>query len=95
MELEKSNATGLKLLKKKVDLIKGKIEEELTDEEVKQIFLDPSNLQGFDLKKLTKYMESNIFQTLEDRLMEAESIKDPQEQDWREGGIFWLKDYNN
>ena len=81
MELEKSNATGLKLLKKKVDLIKGKIEEELTDEEVKQIFLDPSNLQGLDLKKLVKYMETNIFQTLEERLMEAESIKDPQEQD--------------
>ena len=44
MELENCNATGLKLLKKKVDFIKHQIEEGLKDQEVKQIFLDPSKL---------------------------------------------------
>ena len=52
MELENCNASGLKLLKKKVDIIKRQIEEDLTDQEVKQIFLDPSNLKDLDLEKL-------------------------------------------
>ena len=47
---------------------------------MKQIFDKPSNLEELDWKKLTHYMESNIFQTMEERFIEAKSIKNPQEQ---------------
>ena len=73
-EIKNTKATGIKLLKKKVDAIKELIEDGLTDAEVFQIFQEPTNINGFDIKKLVNYMKVNIFDTLEDRIIDQRSL---------------------
>ena len=53
-----------------MDFIKDQVEEELTDENIKQIFKEPANLEGVEINKVTDYLKVIIFQTLEDRFKE-------------------------
>ena len=56
IEIKNQNAQGFKLLKKKIDLIKENIEDDLTDENIKEIFKDPANLEGIEINKMTNYL---------------------------------------
>ena len=69
-EIQGENASGFKLLKKKMDSIKEQIEHELKDQNIKEIFKEPSNLEGVETGKVTDYLKAVIFYTLEDRFKE-------------------------
>ena len=56
IEIKNQNAQGFKLLKKKIDLIKENIEDDLTEENIKEIFKDPANLEGIEINKMTNYL---------------------------------------
>ena len=56
IEIKNQNAQGFKLLKKKIDLIKENIEDDLKDENIKEIFKDPANLEGIEINKMTNYL---------------------------------------
>ena len=65
------NSTGLRLLKKKVDCIKERIEDELSEKDLKRILISPNKVEEEE-KKLLKYLETNIFDTLLDKLAETD-----------------------
>ena len=73
-EVKNGNETGQRLLKKKVDALKIQIEKQLTDKELKQMFTGPTNLDGVDMTKLRKCMEINIFETLEEKFADLDSV---------------------
>ena len=73
-EVKNGNETGQRLLKKKVDAPKIQIEKQLTDKELKQMFTGPTNLDGVDMTKLRKCMEINIFETLEEKFADLDSV---------------------
>ena len=54
--MKNQNTNGIKLLKKKMDLIKEQIEDSLADENIKEILQEPSNLAGVDINKVVNYL---------------------------------------
>ena len=77
MDVQDPSISGFKLFKKKMDLLKSKIEDELTDKEIKEIFEQPNDMIcSIDSEKAIKYMHTNIFYSLEERYTE---IKEKEE----------------
>ena len=61
---------GFKLFKKQIDIIKLQIENDLTDDEITEIFEEDQKLQNIDLRKAKQYMNTGIYFALEERYEE-------------------------